>query len=67
MKFILYYILLGGVLMFLVEAFVNGFSKGIEDIDRKAPSFDWFTRVFTIIFWPYQVYILVEGLFNHND
>ena len=45
---------------------VNAHSKGIENIDGKAPSFDWFTRIFTILFWPYQVYILVEGLFNHN-
>ena len=50
MKFIFYYILVGGVLMFLFEAFVNGYSKGIEDIDGKAPSFDWFTRIFTILF-----------------
>ena len=53
--------------MFLFEAFVNGYSKGIEDIDGKAQSFDWFTRIFTILFWPYQIYILVEGLFNHKD
>jgi hypothetical protein len=61
------YIIIGASLMFLVEAFVNAYSSQIKEIDGKDPSFDWFTRIFTILFWPYQVYILVEGLFNHKD
>ena len=53
--------------MFLIKAFVNAYSKGLEELGEKNTSFDWFTRIFTILFWPYQIYILVEGLFNHKD
>jgi len=61
------YIIIGASFMFLIEAFVNAYSKNLEELGEENTSFDWFTRIFTILFWPYQIYILVEGLFNHKD
>jgi hypothetical protein len=66
-KVMITYIIIGASFMFLIEAFVNAYSKNLEELGEKNTSFDWFTRIFTILFWPYQIYILVEGLFNHKD
>ena len=42
--------------MFLLEVLTHTFSDHIVSIDpEEDPSFDWFTRIFTIVLWPVQL------------
>ena len=48
--------------MFLLEVLTHAFSDHIVSIDfEEDPSFDWFTRIFTIVLWPVQLIYIVNA------
>ena len=62
MMFILYYLLIGLTIMFLLDMHLAAFRKKMEEeLDVKI-EYDTFTRVFIIILWPAAVYIVIKNL-----
>ena len=60
--FILYYLLIGLTIMFLLDMHLAAFRKKMkEELDVKI-EYDTFTRVFIIILWPAAVYIVIKNL-----
>ena len=59
-SYIFWYFMIGVIFMFLLEVLSHVFYDHIVAIDPdEVPSYDWFTRIFTIVLWPVQlVYIL---------
>ena len=62
LMFILYYLLIGLTIMFLLDMHLAAFRKKMEEeLDVKI-EYDTFTRVFIIILWPAAVYIVIKNL-----
>ncbi|MAJ07141.1 MAG: hypothetical protein CL827_09845 [Crocinitomicaceae bacterium] len=65
MYYLFWYFIIGLVLMFLAEVFIHTYSNQIASIDNgEVPKFDWFTRIFTILLWPFQIAYIIYGLFD---
>ena len=60
--FILYYLLIGLTIMFLLDMHLAAFRKKMEkELDVKI-EYDTFTRVFIIILWPAALFIIIKNL-----
>ena len=61
-SYIFWYFMIGVIFMFLLEVLTHTFSDHIVSIDpEEDPSFDWFTRIFTIVLWPVQLIYIVNA------
>jgi len=62
MMFILYYLLIGLTIMFLLDMHLTAFRKKMEEeLDVKI-EYDTFTRIFIIILWPAALFIIIKNL-----
>ena len=60
--FILYYLLIGLTIMFLLDMHLTAFRKKMEEeLDVKI-EYDTFTRIFIIILWPAALFIIIKNL-----
>ena len=48
LEYLAYYLLIGIIFMFLIDALMYAYHNQIISLNED-PSFDWFTRVFTIV------------------
>ena len=58
--FILYYLLIGLIIMFLLDMHLAAFKNRIE-IEEKI-EYDTFTRIFIIVVWPAALFIIIKNL-----
>ena len=62
MMFILYYLLIGLTIMFLLDMHLAAFRNKIEiELDEKI-EYDTFTRIFIIVVWPAALFIIIKNL-----
>ena len=57
---ILYYLLIGLIIMFLLDMHLAAFKNRIE-IEEKI-EYDTFTRIFIIVVWPAALFIIIKNL-----
>ncbi len=61
-SYIFWYFMIGVIFMFLLEVLSHVFYDHIVAIDPdEVPSYDWFTRIFTIVLWPVQLVYIVNA------
>ena len=61
-SYIFWYFMIGVIFMFLLEVLSHVFYDHIVAIDAdEVPSYDWFTRIFTIVLWPVQLVYIVNA------
>jgi len=62
MMFILYYLLIGLTIMFLLDMHLAAFKNKIEiELDEKI-EYDTFTRIFIIVVWQEALFIIIKNL-----
>ena len=62
MMFILYYLLIGLTIMFLLDMHLAAFKNKIEIEIEETIEYDTFTRVFIILVWPAALFIIIKNL-----
>jgi hypothetical protein len=62
MMFILYYLLIGLTIMFLLDMHLAAFKSRIEIEIGEKVEYDTFTRVFIIIVWPAALFIIIKNI-----
>ena len=62
MTFILYYLLIGITIMFLLDMHLNVYKKQIENEMGEKIEYDTFTRIFIIVVWPAALFIILKNL-----
>ena len=62
MMFILYYLLIGLTIMFLLDMHLAAFKNRIELTLQEEISYDNFTRIFIIVVWPAALFIIIKNL-----
>ena len=62
MMFILYYLLIGLTIMFLLDMHLAAFRNKIEIEIEEPLEYDTFTRIFIIIVWPAALFIIIKNL-----
>jgi len=62
MMFILYYLLIGVIIMFLLDMHLAAFKNRIEIELEEKIEYDTFTRVFIIVVWPAALFIIIKNL-----
>lgn len=62
MMFILYYLLIGLTIMFLLDMHLAAFKNKIEIEIEETIEYDTFTRVFIIVVWPAALFIIIKNL-----
>jgi uncharacterized membrane protein len=62
MMFILYYLLIGIIIMFLLDMHLLMYTKKIEFELQEKIEYDTFTRIFIIIVWPAAIIIILKNL-----
>jgi len=60
--FILYYLLIGIVIMFLLDMHLAAFKNKIEIELEEKIEYDTFTRIFIIVVWPAAIFIIIKNL-----
>ena len=60
--FILYYLLIGLTIMFLLDMHLAAFKNKIEIELEEKIEYDTFTRVFIIVVWPAALFIIIKNL-----
>ena len=60
--FILYYLLIGLTIMFLLDMHLAAFKNKIEIEIEEPLEYDTFTRVFIIVVWPAALFIIVKNI-----
>jgi len=61
MMFILYYLLIGVIIMFLLDMHLAAFKNRIEIELEEKIEYDTFTRVFIIVVWPAALFIIIKN------
>lgn len=62
MMFILYYLLIGTTIMFLLDMHLSAYREKIENDMGEKIEYDNFTRIFIIIVWPAAIVIILKNL-----
>ncbi len=62
MMFILYYLLIGVIIMFLLDMHLLEYTKQIEFELQEKIEYDTFTRIFIIVVWPAAIIIIIKNL-----
>ena len=60
--FILYYLLIGIIIMFLLDMHLAAFKNKIEIELEEKIEYDTFTRIFIIVVWPAAIFIIIKNL-----
>ncbi len=60
--FILYYLLIGITIMFLLDMHLAAFKNRIEIELEEKLEYDNFTRIFIIVVWPAAIFIIIKNL-----
>ena len=60
--FILYYLLIGLTIMFLLDMHLAAFKNKIEIELEEKIEYDTFTRIFIIVVWPAAIFIIIKNL-----
>ena len=60
--FILYYLLIGIIIMFLLDMHLAAFKNKIEIEFEEKIEYDTFTRIFIIVVWPAALFIIIKNL-----
>lgn len=61
--FILYYLLIGLTIMFLLDMHLAVFKIKIEKELGEKIEYDTFTRIFVIVVWPAALFMIIKNLF----
>ena len=59
--FILYYLLIGIIIMFLLDMHLLTYTKQIEFELKEKIEYDTFTRIFIIVVWPAALFIIIKN------
>lgn len=59
--FILYYLLIGVIIMFLLDMHLLAYKKQIELELKEKIEYDTFTRIFIIVVWPAALFIIIKN------
>ena len=62
MKVMLYYIVIGIAIMFLIEHSTQKHKAEMEFDGIEVPKFTWFDRIFNILLWPITVMLFIKNL-----
>ena len=60
--FILYYLLIGLIIMFLLDMHLAVYKNRIEIELEEKIEYDTFTRIFIIVVWPAALFIIIKNL-----
>ena len=60
--FILYYLLIGITIMFLLDMHLLMYTKQIEKELEEKIEYDTFTRIFIIVVWPAALFIIIKNI-----
>ena len=60
--FILYYLLIGTIIMFLLDMHLAAYKNKIEFTLQEEVSYDNFTSIFIIVAWPAAIVIIIKNL-----
>jgi uncharacterized membrane protein len=60
--FILYYLLIGVIIMFCLDMHLAVYKNRIEFELQEEISYDTFTRIFIIVVWPAAIVIIIKNL-----
>ena len=63
LEYLAYYLFVGIIFMFLIHALMYAYHNQIISLNQD-PSFDWFTRFFTIAVWPVTLVLIINGFIN---
>jgi len=61
MMFILYYLLIGVIIMFLLDMHLAAFKNKIEIELEEKIEYDTSTRIFIIVVWPAALLIIIKN------
>jgi ABC-type lipoprotein release transport system permease subunit len=61
MMFILYYLLIGIIIMFLLDMHLSAYRDKIENDMGEKIEYDHFTRIFIIVVWPAAIFIILKN------
>tara|TARA_R110001592_G_scaffold173416_1_gene412072 strand:+ start:31 stop:219 length:189 start_codon:yes stop_codon:yes gene_type:complete len=59
--FILYYLLIGIIIMFLLDVHLFTYKGMIEKEMGEKIEYDTFTRIFVILAWPAALFIIIKN------
>jgi uncharacterized membrane protein len=59
--FILYYLLIGLIIMFCLDIHLAAFKNKIEKELEDKLEYDTFTRIFIIVVWPAALFIIIKN------
>ena len=59
--FILYYLLIGIIIMFLLDMHLFAYRGKIKEEIGEKLEYDTFTRLFVIVVWPAAIYIVIKN------
>jgi len=62
MIFILYYLLVGLIIMFCLDTHLAIFRNRIKDELEEEIEYDTFTRIFIIVVWPAALFIIIKNI-----
>ena len=60
--FILYYLLIGLIIMFCLDMHLAVYKNRIEIELEEKVEYDTFTRIFIIVVWPAALFIIIKNL-----
>ena len=60
--FILYYLLIGFIIMFCLDMHLAVYKNRIEIELEEKIEYDTFTRIFIIVVWPAALFIIIKNL-----
>jgi Na+-driven multidrug efflux pump len=60
LEYLSYYLIIGVIFMFVIDALMYAFYNQIISLNED-PSFDWYTRIFTIVVWPVTLVVIIKG------
>ena len=62
MKVMIYYIVIGVIIMFLIEHLTENSRREMEYYGEKVPKFNWFDRLANILLWPITIMLFLKNV-----
>ena len=62
MKVMIYYIVIGVIIMFVLEAINNAYENQLNSIGEEVPKFSTFDRILGIVIWPVVLGFIVKEI-----
>ncbi len=63
----IYYVVIGIVIMFLIEVINHAYEHHLEVLGEKVPKFSMFERIVGILTWPFIIGLVIKHLTNGED